>query len=269
MNRVVLVTGCSTGIGLVTALAFARRGDRVYASMRDPNRGSTLRDAAAAEQLEVRVVQLDVTDDSSVRRTVDAVVAAEGRLDVAVNNAGIGPFAPVERSTDEEWTAAFDTNVLGPVRVARAVLPVMRSNGGGVIVNISSVAGRLAPLPTQGAYAASKHAVCVFTDSINAECGAFGVRSVCIEPGFFATAIMDKDTVPRLADDDPYRPVMDSVEQFFRASLATAPPPDAVADLVVAAADGPLPGGSHHVVGMDLPPSDTSSRLDPATGEPA
>jgi NAD(P)-dependent dehydrogenase (short-subunit alcohol dehydrogenase family) len=137
----------------------------------------------------------------------------------------------------------------------------MRTNGGGVVITISSVAGRLPPVPTQGAYAASKHAVCALTDSINAECAMFGVRAVCIEPGFFATAIMDKDAVAHLDDDDPYKPLMDGVEQYFRASLAEAPPPDAVANLALAAADGTLQGGAHHVVGMDgLSPTDTSAR---------
>jgi NAD(P)-dependent dehydrogenase (short-subunit alcohol dehydrogenase family) len=144
----------------------------------------------------------------------------------------------------------------------------MRSAGAGHVITISSVAGRLAPLPTQGAYAASKHAVCVLTDSINAECGAFGVRADCIEPGFFATAIMDKDTVPRLPDDDPYRPMMDGVEQFFRASMAEAPPPDAVADLVLAAAAGSLGTATHHVIGLDgLPPTVSSGREPSSRGE--
>ncbi|MFN8020372.1 MAG: SDR family oxidoreductase [Acidimicrobiales bacterium] len=261
MSRVVLVTGCSTGIGLATALAFGRRGDRVYATMRAPERGDALRAAVAGEALDVDVLRLDVRDDRSVRDAIGDVLGQEGRLDVVVNNAGVGPFAPIEHSTDDEWLATLDTNLLGPVRVCRAVLPTMRAAGHGVIVTISSVAGRLAAVPTQGAYAASKHAVCTLTDSLNAECGPFGLRAECLEPGFFATSIMDKDTVPVLADDDPYRAVMDGVEGFFRASLAVAPPPDAVATLCVAAADGPLEGGHHHVVGMDgLTPTDTAAR---------
>ena len=251
MSRVVLITGCSTGIGLTTAVAFGRRGDRVYATMRTPERGGDLRRIVEEEALDVEVLPLDVTDDESVRSAVGSIVERHGRVDVIVNNAGVGPFAPIERSTDAEWFATLDTNLIGPVRVTRAALPSMRSNGSGVIVTISSVAGRLSPAPTQGAYAASKHALCALTDSINVECAPFGIRAVCIEPGFFATAIMDKDTVAFLEDDDPYKPVMEGVEQFFRASLAEAPPPDAVAAMVLAAADGSLPDGTHHVVGMD------------------
>ena len=143
MSRVVLVTGCSTGIGLTTAVAFARRGDRVYASMRALARGDELRRLVDAERLDVELIQLDVTEDVSVRSAVGQIFAKEGRLDVVVNNAGVGPFAPIERSTDEEWRSTIDTNLLGPMRVTRAALPSMRTNGGGVVITISSVAGRL------------------------------------------------------------------------------------------------------------------------------
>jgi NAD(P)-dependent dehydrogenase (short-subunit alcohol dehydrogenase family) len=239
MSRVVLITGCSTGIGRTTALAFAARGDRVYATMRKP---------VALDGTEV--LALDVTDDRTVRAAVETVLEREGRISAVVNNAGVGPFAPIERSTDEEWLATIDTNLLGAVRVARAVLPAMRAAGKGTIVTVSSIAGRIAPIPTQAAYAASKHALCALTDSLNAECGSFGVRAFCVEPGFFATAIMDKDTVAHLDDDDPYKQVMDGIERFFRTSVAAAPAPDAVADLIVSAVDGTLTGGTHHPIGV-------------------
>jgi NAD(P)-dependent dehydrogenase (short-subunit alcohol dehydrogenase family) len=185
----------------------------------------------------------------------------ESRIDAAVNNAGIGPFAPIERTTDADWWATLDTNLLGAVRVTRAALPLMRAQGGGTIVNISSVAGRLASIPTQAAYAASKHALCAFTDSIVAECAPFGIKAYCIEPGFFATAIMERDAVARLERDDPYLPVADQIEHFFRASVAAAPPPDAVATLVLAAVDGELDGGFHHPVGLPgLKPTQTAAR---------
>jgi NAD(P)-dependent dehydrogenase (short-subunit alcohol dehydrogenase family) len=207
------------------------------------------------------VLRLDVTDDDSVRRAVDVVLDRAGHIDAVVNNAGVGPFGPIERSTDADWFATLDTNLVGPVRVTRAVLPSMRALGRGTIVNISSIAGRLATIPTQGAYAASKHALCALTDAINAECNGFGIHAFCIEPGFYATAIMDKDTVPALDVNDPYKPVMDNIEQLFRAGVAAAPPPDAVAELVVAAVDRMLAGGTHHPVGVPgLEVSATSAR---------
>jgi NAD(P)-dependent dehydrogenase (short-subunit alcohol dehydrogenase family) len=112
----------------------------------------------------------------------------------------------------------------------------------------SRIAGLCDPHP--GAYAASRHALCALTDSLVAECAGFGIKAYCIEPGFFATSITDKDTVTRLDADDPYKAVADGVEQVFRASVAAAPPPTAVTDLLLAAADGALPEGIHHRVGV-------------------
>jgi NAD(P)-dependent dehydrogenase (short-subunit alcohol dehydrogenase family) len=238
-SKVVLVTGCSSGIGRATALALAARGDRVYAAMRTP------RELAGAE-----VLQLDVTDQASVRAAVDTVLESEGRIDAVVNNAGVGGFTPFERSSDVEWLATFDTNLFGPARVARAVLPTMRAQGDGAIVNISSVAGRVAAIPMQSAYAASKHGLCVLTDSLNAECGPFGVRAVCIEPGFTATSIMEKHSVSQLEDEDPYKPVLDNIEQFFRAGVAAAASPDVVAAMIAKAIDGSLTGGTHFPVNV-------------------
>lgn len=265
MSRVILITGCSTGIGRATALAFARCGDRVYATMRAPERGAELALLVADQGLNVEIAQLDVTDDASVRAAVDAIASSDGRIDVVVNNAGIGPFGPIERTSDDHWIETFNTNLMGAVRVTRAVLPLMRAHGTGSIVNISSVAGRMAPLPTQAAYAASKHALCALTDSINAECAPFGIKAYCIEPGFFATAIMDKDTVPRLDANDPYKPMADGIEKFFRTSVAAAPAPDAVAGLILEAADGRLHGEVHHPIGVQgLKSTQTAARIAPS-----
>jgi NAD(P)-dependent dehydrogenase (short-subunit alcohol dehydrogenase family) len=217
--------------------------------MRVPERGVGLQELIDREGLDAQILPLDVTDDRSVRAAVDSVIERDGRIDVAVNNAGIGPFGPVERTLDSDWLSTLDTNLLGAVRVARAVLPGMRERGGGTIVNISSIAGRLASIPGQGAYAASKHALCAFTDSLVAECGPFGIRVYCIEPGFFATSIMNNAPIAALDDDDPYKPLVAGVEAFFRAGIAGAPPPDAVAELVLGAVDGTLTGG-HHPVGV-------------------
>jgi NAD(P)-dependent dehydrogenase (short-subunit alcohol dehydrogenase family) len=261
VTQIVLITGCSTGIGQATAIAFARRGDRVYATMRAPERGRDLQALIHGEGLDAEIIPLDVTDDQSVRNAMSIVVDRHEHLDVVVNNAGIGPFAPIERTTDHHWLETLDTNLLGAVRVARAALPAMRSQGNGTIVNISSVAGRLAAIPTQAAYAASKHALCAFTDSLVAECAAFGIHVYCIEPGFFATAIMDKDAVIDLDEDDPYKRIADNVEQFFRASVAAAPSPDLVAQVVCAAADGSLVDAVHHPVGVSgLEPTANAAR---------
>jgi NAD(P)-dependent dehydrogenase (short-subunit alcohol dehydrogenase family) len=208
-----------------------------------------------------QVLQLDVTDEASVRGAVDTVLERESRIDAVVNNAGIGAFAPLERSTDDDWLVTFETNLFGPVRVARAALPAMRAQGHGAIVNISSVAGRVAAIPMQSAYSASKHGLCVLTDALNAECGAFGIRALCVEPGFTATSIMEKNRISLLADDDPYKPLLDNIEQFFRAGLAAAAPSDVVATMILQAIDGTLTGGTHFPVnGPGLAPTTDSGR---------
>jgi NAD(P)-dependent dehydrogenase (short-subunit alcohol dehydrogenase family) len=137
----------------------------------------------------------------------------------------------------------------------------MRQQASGVIVNISSIAGRLAPIPTQGAYAASKHALCALTDSINAECAPFGINAFCIEPGFFATAIMDKDTFVRLDDDDPYKAPDGRRRALLPFQRRRGTAADAVAELVLAATDGTLNGGAHHPVGVPgLGPTPSAAR---------
>jgi NAD(P)-dependent dehydrogenase (short-subunit alcohol dehydrogenase family) len=259
--RVVVVTGCSSGIGLATALAFGRRGDRVYATMRAPERGAGLRGTVDDEGLDVAITPLDVTDIESVRSAIDEIVRRERRIDVVVNNAGTSSFAPIEHSTEEAWLRTLDTNLLGPLRVTRAALPTMRAQDAGTVVNISSIAGRIAPVPTQGAYAASKHALCAFTDSLVTEVGQFGVRAYCIEPGFFATAIMEKGEAAELPDGDPYKVTADAVLQFFADGVKAAPTADVVADMVVAAAIGDLGDAIHHPIGAEgFGPTMTSAR---------
>lgn len=259
---VIIITGCSSGIGRAAALAFARRGYRVYATMLDPKQDESLKSLIDEEGLDVEILHLDVTDDVTVRNAVEFALDRDGRLDVVVNNAGVGPFAPLERSTDADWLTTLDINLIGPLRLTRAALPAMREQGNGTIINISSIAGRMAPIPTQGAYAASKHALCALTDSINVEAGQFGVVAHCIEPAFFATSILEHATIAELAENDPYRPLAISIEQLFRDANASAPPPDAVVDVILNLASGTLAEtGTHHPIGIDgFAPTSTAAR---------
>ena len=156
----VLITGTSSGIGLATAVKLARRGERVFASMRDTSRSGQLEEAAGAAGVAIEIVQLDVTDPASVTRAVGDVIAAAGRIDVLLNNAGIASLGPLEFTTDEQVERLFDTNVFGPLRLIRAVLSAMRARGRGRIINVSTLAAH----PRMGArywgaYAASKAAL--------------------------------------------------------------------------------------------------------------
>jgi NAD(P)-dependent dehydrogenase (short-subunit alcohol dehydrogenase family) len=186
---VVLITGCSSGFGLETALAFVRRGDTTYASMRDPQRATALLQRAKTEVLHVEVLTLDVTDEWSVAAAVRHVDDRHGAVDVLVNNAGVDLAGPVETMPIERARAMLETNLWGPVRTSRAVLPAMRARRSGIIVNVSSIAGRIPPNAYGGFYAASKHALSVLSESLASEVGIFGVRVVCIEPTFYATGI--------------------------------------------------------------------------------
>lgn len=182
----VLITGCSSGFGLLTARQFARKGDNVFATMRDAKKAGPLEKARDAEKLDnIKVLQLDVLDDASVKKAV-AEASKAGPIDVLVNNAGLELKSPIEDATDAEVKRQFDTNVFGTLRVIRAVLPAMRQRGAGTIVNVSSIAGVVAP-PYGGLYAASKQALEAISEALHYEVKSLGVRIIVIEPGGFAT----------------------------------------------------------------------------------
>lgn len=255
MTQNVVITGCSSGFGLAAAVAFAERGDHVVATMRNLGRrdelDAALADASGGAADNVEVVAMDVDDDGSVRSTLAEVVGRIGPVDVLVNNAGIGGRGgPIEELTDEDWLAVLGTNVLGAVRTSRAVLPTMRERGKGSIVNVSSMAGRLPGSAMLAPYAASKHAVCSFSDSLWAEVEDFGVAVHCIEPGWFATSIVDNSTLPGW-DGNPYQQHAELVEQNVRDSIAAAPGPGAVVDAILGAADGVVGDSIHQPVGDD------------------
>src|SRR3990170_2900956 len=185
---VVVITGCSSGFGMLAALEFARRGDSVYATMRNTAKADRLHTRAQAVGVAVEVLQLDVNDIGSVGAAIEEVIRREGRIDVLVNNAGIGIEGAVEDFDDDEVLAVFETNLFGVIRVTRAVLPHMRSQGSGTIVTVGSLAGK-ATAPFSGIYSASKHAVEALSDALYYELQQFGIRVVLIEPGGFETEI--------------------------------------------------------------------------------
>jgi NAD(P)-dependent dehydrogenase (short-subunit alcohol dehydrogenase family) len=245
---VVLITGCSSGFGLATSLAFARRGDRVYATMRNLAKADDLRAAALADDLSLQLLELDVTDDASVAAAVGHIVGAEGRIDVLVNNAGVEHWGALEFLSDQLAQVTFDTNVFGAVRMIRATLPTMRAQGSGVIVNIASAAGRTPGLPANWAYSASKHALCSLSDSLSGEVQPFGIRVVSIEPGFFATHNLANATRP--APGSPYQELEDALVAFLEASLDHGGDPRNVAEAVVRVANDPT-SPRHVPVGPD------------------
>ena len=234
---VVLITGCSTGIGLHTSVAFARSGDTVVATMRNTSKVDALRKAAADAGVEIEVLELDVTNDASARSAVSEVLARHGRIDVLVNNAGVGLSGAVEDFPEDQARAGLETNFWGPVRMIRLVLPTMRAQGCGVIVNISSITGRLPSFPCYGFYAAGKHALGAMSESLAAEVAPFGIRVLCVEPGYYLTALTDTvDTLSAQLDpSSPYAEVSHFMLDFTKDALENGGDPADVANAVVAA----------------------------------
>ncbi len=192
-KQVVLITGSSTGFGRLFTETLARKGHTVFATMRDPGgrnakNASEIRTLAAKDSLPIHVLELDVTDDASVERAVDAAVAKAGRIDVAINNAGYYLSGLEEAVTTEQAQRLMDTNFLGPVRVNRAVLPHMRRQRGGVLIHVSSGAGRVV-LPSAGFYCASKFALEALAEAYSYELAAQGIESVIVEPGQYETPV--------------------------------------------------------------------------------
>lgn len=238
----VLITGASSGLGLEGALAFARNGDTVYASMRNPARAGPLLDAAAAENLEMQVVELDVTRSETFGSVIDSIVAATGRLDVLVNNAGIIRPGALEDVSEEDLRAVVETNLVGPLLLARAVLPQMRKRRSGCIIMMSSLSG-IAGLPGDLPYTASKFGLEGATEALRHEVDRWGIRVALVEGGMYATGIFDDILQGRLADerllppdypaDSPYRPLVESRLQSVRDSLAKAFHPRRIGELYV------------------------------------
>lgn len=249
---VVLITGCNSGFGFHASLTFARQGHEVFATVRNLDRAGPLTDAAKAEDLELRVLRLDVRDADSVEGAVAEVVERVGRIDVCVNNAGIELRGPIEECSDDEVLVQFDTNVFGLLRVVRAVLPVMRAQGSGVIVNVGSLAGLVAR-PFGGMYSATKHAVEAISESLHFECAPFGIRIAVVEPGQFETELLNNAiTAAQFTDDSIYKEASDRFDEALQrlAPDGRRAPPEVVADTIVAVAEDDETG-LRHLVGAD------------------
>ncbi len=189
---VAVVTGANSGIGRSAAVDLAAKGWRVFATMRSLDKGAKLAAMAADAGVEVTPIVCDVTDDDQVTAAMQAVIDQAGRIDVLVNNAGVGANGVLEETTLDVYRDTMDVNVYGIVRCCQAVLPHMRSQGSGTIVNISSVAGRIAAL-AQSAYVVSKWAVEGLSEGLAQELAPFGIRVVIVEPGVVKTAILAKN----------------------------------------------------------------------------
>ena len=181
-EKVAVITGCSSGIGFETSLLLARKGFYTYATMRNLNKSKKIKDIAEKENLPLNILQLDVTDDKSVKDTINQIQDEKARIDVLVNNAGYDVMGAVEDLSIDEFKSQFETNFFGVIRVTKEVIPIMRNQGGGNIINISSVGGRIG-IPLNTAYISSKFAVEGLSESMRYELEQFGIDVILIEPG--------------------------------------------------------------------------------------
>ncbi|UCH21310.1 MAG: SDR family oxidoreductase [Deltaproteobacteria bacterium] len=229
-HRVVLITGASSGIGKCCAEYLSHRGYRVYGT----SRRASDTDSPGSFQVSdtFTMIQMDVNDDDAVQEGIEYIIARESRLDVVVNNAGFGLAGALEDTSIKEVKFQFETNFFGVLRVCRAVLPIMRNQGSGYFVNISSIGG-LVGLPFQSAYSASKFALEGATEALRSEVQPFGVKVVLIEPGDFRTEITrHRMKTVQTTRDSVYSDTFQRVLNIIETNERNAPTPEQIAMLV-------------------------------------
>lgn len=251
-QKVSIVTGSSSGIGLETVLTLARNGYFTYATMRNPEKDAPIKNALKKENLPIKVIQLDVIDDESLKNAIDHVTSEAGRIDVLVNNAGYGLVGALEELSMEEIKTQYETNLFGLVRVIQAVLPTMRKQRSGRILNLSSGAG-LFGYPGGSAYVSSKFAVEGLSESMAYELEPFGIRVILIEPGFVQTNFANSMVIAKKAQDptSPYSQMMQRIAASSSELAKSGSSADLVANVILDAATNPNPR-LRYLVGKDV-----------------
>src|SRR5438132_107606 len=248
-NKVAIVTGSATGIGYETAIHLAKNGFHTYATMRNLQKANGITEMAKTEKLPLSLIQLDVTDDTSITKAIDTVINESRRIDVLVNNAGYGLVGSVEDMSIEEMKAQYETNVFGVFRVTKAVLPHMRKQHGGSIINISSIAGRIA-LPLYSAYVSTKFAIEGLSESMAYELEPFGIKVAIIEPGAIKTNFRREQAAKGSSEGSPYSSMMQSPSKVIEEMLKHRLYPEEVAKTVIQAIENPKPK-LRYIVGKD------------------
>jgi NAD(P)-dependent dehydrogenase (short-subunit alcohol dehydrogenase family) len=249
---VAVVTGSSSGIGLAASLALAKNGYLTYATIRNLAKQDSIQSIAEKERLPVRTVQLDVTDENSVKNTIQSIISESGRIDLLVNNAGYGLTGAFEDIEIDEIKALYETNVFGVIRVTQAVLPIMRKQGSGRIINISSGAGRIG-FPGSSAYVSSKFALEGLSESMAFEVEQFGIKTVLVEPGFVRTNFAENIAIAKKAQEprSPYSQMMQMMSSNRDRMFENASDADLIAAVVVEAATAKEPN-LRYLAGKDV-----------------
>ena len=250
MESVALVTGCSSGIGLETAIALGREGHFTYATMRDVKKSGSLDKIVNDEGLPIKVLELDVDSEKSVDDAIAKIMEEKGRVDTLINNAGWGMWGAVEDVSIEEFKQQFETNFFSIIRLIQKVAPIMRKQKSGNIVNVSSVAGKIG-FPVSPAYISSKFALEGLSECIRFELGPFGINVIIIEPGVIKTNFFDSMKMAKKSNSDSvYNEITSKVVSGVKMMAEMGTEPKEVADTIIKSIneEKPLP---RYIVGND------------------
>ncbi len=243
-QKVAVVTGTSSGIGYETSLTLARNGFLTYATMRNLSKSKNINSLVEKEKLPLKIVQLDVTDDGSVKNAMQSIIAEASRIDVLVNNAGYSLSGAFEDVAMEELKAQYETNLFGVTRVTQAALPIMRKQKSGIIVNISSGVVTIGGFPGGSAYVSTKFAIEGLSKSMAYELEPFGIKVVLVEPGVIRTNFANAMVVAKKSQDptSPYSHMMQQMATSFEHMMENGSSPDLVAKVVLNAVTSENPG---------------------------
>ena len=249
MQKVALVTGSSSGIGFESCIALAKDGYRTFASMRDIKKAGEIKAIAKKENLPIDVIQLDVDNEESIVSAIKQVISDGGRLDVLVNNAGYGQFGCTEDVSVDDFRKQFETNFFSIIRIIQEVSPIMRNQNSGIIVNISSVIGRMG-LPGFPAYISTKYALEGLSECLRYELGQFGIKVTLIEPGAIKTNFFDSMKIQESKADPQYKKLTDHILSGLKMMSELGTAPSQVAEVIIKAihADEILP---RYIAGTD------------------
>ena len=253
-GKVAIVTGSSSGIGYATSLLLARNRFHTYATMRNIEKSADIQEIANKERLPLQVIQLDVNDDASIRNSIKRIERENERIDVLINNAGYGLVGAFEDLSVEEIKSQFETNFFGVIRLTQQVLPIMRKQKSGTIVNVSSGAGRIG-FPGMSAYVSSKFALEGLSESMSYELEPFGIKVIIIEPGVIRTNFKKNSVMSKKSLDNssisPYSTIIQKIDSSISSIIEHATPPEEVAKAILHAITSNNPE-LRYLVGNDM-----------------
>jgi NAD(P)-dependent dehydrogenase (short-subunit alcohol dehydrogenase family) len=256
-QQIALITGSSSGIGFETSLRLARNGIYTYATMRNLGKSNEILDYARKDNLSLKVLRLDVTDEESISGAIDKIIGEKGRIDILVNNAGYSLLGPLEQLHIDEIKEEFETNFFGIIKLIQSVLPIMRKQGYGRIINVSSLAGRIG-FPLSSAYVSSKFALEGLVESLRYEVQPFGIHVSLIEPGVIKTNFVNNMKIGKNVitssnsnnDNSPYVEVLRKRISAFKPRFKNGSSAGEVADMVLKAVTSDIPK-ARYLVGED------------------